>query len=467
MARGYTNVEPTAAELAKRPASSPLRASCDTCGKRIWISGLGIGSHEKSKAHKAADVVKPQPQRQVCCVCLASVEPHTTVDKGDGRRFHFCAKPECLSKAAEYAPATPSKNDHVVIADGTNTGNLGTLYCLTDTLNGQVKVAPIGGGKAWWVKADRLRVIAPEVVAVTPIDATPAEALALLHDAAAAYDAAEAATPPARRFEVMTWVHENGAWNAVSCVPLPADGFADAKAKLPALVAWLEPGTKWRMRLVELGIGGREYTVVGTTPARVEEVVSYTDSGSDAYRVLHDADGNPVVFGRVYAHPEEGDAFMIDHHVMDHAELDRVEHPRVWVLWQDATPESNLSNGYHRADRLGTGWHWVDEDEKPAAEVEQSAAVAAAPDAVVIDMTDSDGTYLVLMDIEGKAIEYGKKYVDTDADVFVIERGDRDDAELDADHPRVFVRWTEPDLIPGYVRADRLGAGWEWIAQDV
>lgn len=56
---GYTIVEPTAAELAKAPASNPKRMSCNTCGKRIWCSGLGIGAHERSVFHRTADGALP------------------------------------------------------------------------------------------------------------------------------------------------------------------------------------------------------------------------------------------------------------------------------------------------------------------------------------------------------------------------------------------------------------------------
>lgn len=47
--------EEVAAEVARkghRPAV--YRGQCLTCGARIWLSGLGIGSHERGKAHNAA-----------------------------------------------------------------------------------------------------------------------------------------------------------------------------------------------------------------------------------------------------------------------------------------------------------------------------------------------------------------------------------------------------------------------------
>jgi hypothetical protein len=52
-ATGFTLVIPTAAELAawrsKNPRRHPpYRSKCSACGKRIWHSGMGIGSHRRA-----------------------------------------------------------------------------------------------------------------------------------------------------------------------------------------------------------------------------------------------------------------------------------------------------------------------------------------------------------------------------------------------------------------------------------
>lgn len=53
---GYTVVAATPQELAdwctknpNRPRPSTRRLRCDSCGRRIWGSGLGVGSHNRSK----------------------------------------------------------------------------------------------------------------------------------------------------------------------------------------------------------------------------------------------------------------------------------------------------------------------------------------------------------------------------------------------------------------------------------
>lgn len=54
--RGFHYVAPTEAERYDAPAYARRRRrlECDTCGGRIWGSGLGIGSHRRSKAHERA-----------------------------------------------------------------------------------------------------------------------------------------------------------------------------------------------------------------------------------------------------------------------------------------------------------------------------------------------------------------------------------------------------------------------------
>ena len=62
MADGYTRVTPTPTETANyrrkhgRPAAV-YRVECDACGRRLWGSGLGIGSHNRAC---------PGPRRCAC-----------------------------------------------------------------------------------------------------------------------------------------------------------------------------------------------------------------------------------------------------------------------------------------------------------------------------------------------------------------------------------------------------------------
>jgi hypothetical protein len=50
----YTPVTPTAAERTRRGTDPRVRfGQCKECGARLWLSGLGIGSHERSKRHLA------------------------------------------------------------------------------------------------------------------------------------------------------------------------------------------------------------------------------------------------------------------------------------------------------------------------------------------------------------------------------------------------------------------------------
>jgi hypothetical protein len=66
-APGFTRVTPTGDELAewkhKNPRHAPpYRIKCDECEKRIWLSGMGIGSHRRAcpvaKARRAARIVE-------------------------------------------------------------------------------------------------------------------------------------------------------------------------------------------------------------------------------------------------------------------------------------------------------------------------------------------------------------------------------------------------------------------------
>lgn len=69
MARGFRRVSPTAEEVAaltakqggRRPAV--YRGECEVCGARIWLSGLGIGSHNRSNAHNEAWLAQMAAQR--------------------------------------------------------------------------------------------------------------------------------------------------------------------------------------------------------------------------------------------------------------------------------------------------------------------------------------------------------------------------------------------------------------------
>ncbi len=66
---GYTAVAATPEEIAiwrtknpNRPQPSTRRLRCDSCGHRIWGSGLGIGSHNRSKKCAAIQAA-PNAQR--------------------------------------------------------------------------------------------------------------------------------------------------------------------------------------------------------------------------------------------------------------------------------------------------------------------------------------------------------------------------------------------------------------------
>jgi hypothetical protein len=52
-APGVTRVKATPEENAdwrvKRPGTyPPHRVQCDACGKRMWLSGIGLGSHRRA-----------------------------------------------------------------------------------------------------------------------------------------------------------------------------------------------------------------------------------------------------------------------------------------------------------------------------------------------------------------------------------------------------------------------------------
>jgi hypothetical protein len=53
-ASGFTRVTSTPEERAEwkakhpGPWSAPYRVQCDACKKRIWLSGLGVGSHRRA-----------------------------------------------------------------------------------------------------------------------------------------------------------------------------------------------------------------------------------------------------------------------------------------------------------------------------------------------------------------------------------------------------------------------------------
>jgi hypothetical protein len=60
MQNEYVTVTPTEAELAEwvrhygprqRP---PYRIVCSICGKRLWLTGLGLGAHRRSIRHRDA-----------------------------------------------------------------------------------------------------------------------------------------------------------------------------------------------------------------------------------------------------------------------------------------------------------------------------------------------------------------------------------------------------------------------------
>lgn len=56
---GYHQVPPTPRELAQwrrlHPRQGPpYRVACDSCGERLWLSGLGWGSHQRGQKHVAA-----------------------------------------------------------------------------------------------------------------------------------------------------------------------------------------------------------------------------------------------------------------------------------------------------------------------------------------------------------------------------------------------------------------------------
>ncbi len=58
--KGYHVVAPTDDErrawvirYGPRQAA-PYRVECDRCGVRYWLSGLGVGSHQRSRTHNAA-----------------------------------------------------------------------------------------------------------------------------------------------------------------------------------------------------------------------------------------------------------------------------------------------------------------------------------------------------------------------------------------------------------------------------
>lgn len=70
---GYTAVAATAAEFAawraknpNRPQPSTRRLQCNWCGQRIWGSGMGVGSHNRSK--KCAATQAPPKVQQVVTV---------------------------------------------------------------------------------------------------------------------------------------------------------------------------------------------------------------------------------------------------------------------------------------------------------------------------------------------------------------------------------------------------------------
>lgn len=50
---GFTQVRPTADEIAAWQAKyprrhPPYRSACSRCGRRIWHSGIAIGSHRRA-----------------------------------------------------------------------------------------------------------------------------------------------------------------------------------------------------------------------------------------------------------------------------------------------------------------------------------------------------------------------------------------------------------------------------------
>lgn len=215
MARGYTNVEPTAAEIAqfrkaRGYAPGVGRGSCDTCGKRIWISGLGIASHERSKAHRAADgaavgsapltpameaalryFADPTPENAAHCKALRAkfqtdmaLWARGLIEKIDTFPYH-----QPTDAGHDWIEA---KDDKVSEWIGTATRAglpLATDETIVDAVRKALVVCARKGAKPGTAAAMLRALDARYPVAVTPIDATPAETIALLHDVAAQADA--------------------------------------------------------------------------------------------------------------------------------------------------------------------------------------------------------------------------------------------------------------------------------------